>query len=31
VIERGYVASGKISEQDLDRVLDVLSMTRPAE
>jgi fumarate hydratase class II len=31
VIERGYVASGKISEEDLDRVLDVLSMTRPAE
>ena len=27
VIERGYVASGKISEEDLDRVLDVLSMT----
>ena len=31
VIERGYVAEGKISEEDLDRVLDVLSMTRPAE
>jgi len=31
VIERGYVADGKISEEDLDRVLDVLSMTRPAE
>jgi fumarate hydratase class II len=31
VIERGYVADGKISEADLDRVLDVLSMTRPAE
>jgi fumarate hydratase class II len=31
VIERGYVAAGKISEEDLDRVLDVLSMTRPAE
>jgi fumarate hydratase class II len=31
VIERGYVAEGKISEADLDRVLDVLSMTRPAE
>ncbi|MDQ1543898.1 MAG: fumarate hydratase, class [Actinomycetota bacterium] len=29
VIERGYVEQGKISEADLDRVLDVLSMTRP--
>jgi fumarate hydratase, class II len=29
VIERGHVASGAISEEDLDRVLDVLSMTRP--
>jgi fumarate hydratase class II len=29
VIERGYVDQGKISEADLDRVLDVLSMTRP--
>jgi fumarate hydratase class II len=31
VIERGYVAEGKISEQDLDRALDVLSMTHPPE
>jgi fumarate hydratase class II len=30
VIERGHVASGAISEQQLDEVLDVLSMTRPA-
>jgi fumarate hydratase class II len=29
VIERGYVAEGKISEEELDRVLDVLAMTRP--
>ncbi|MFL6238755.1 MAG: class II fumarate hydratase [Actinomycetes bacterium] len=29
VLERGYVDQGKISEADLDRVLDVLSMTRP--
>jgi fumarate hydratase class II len=29
VIERGHVESGKISESDLDRVLDVLAMTRP--
>jgi fumarate hydratase class II len=29
VLERGYVADGKISEADLDRVLDVLAMTRP--
>ena len=29
MIERGYVADGKISEQDLDRALDVLSMTHP--
>jgi fumarate hydratase class II len=29
VLERGYVDQGKLSEQDLDRVLDVLSMTRP--
>jgi fumarate hydratase class II len=29
VIERGYVAAGKISEEELDRVLDVLHMTRP--
>ena len=31
VIERGYVAAGKISEQDLDRALDVLAMTRPPQ
>jgi fumarate hydratase class II len=31
VIERGHVASGAISEQKLDEVLDVLSMTRPAQ
>ncbi|HET6210212.1 MAG TPA: class II fumarate hydratase [Jatrophihabitans sp.] len=31
VIERGHVESGAISEQKLDEVLDVLSMTRPAE
>jgi fumarate hydratase class II len=29
VIERGHVASGAIGEEDLDRILDVLSMTRP--
>jgi fumarate hydratase class II len=29
VIERGHVESGKISEEDLDRALDVLAMTRP--
>jgi fumarate hydratase class II len=29
VVERGHVP-GKISEAELDRVLDVLSMTRPA-
>jgi fumarate hydratase class II len=31
VIERGYVADGKISEDELDRVLDVLAMTRQPE
>ncbi|MGI8668089.1 MAG: class II fumarate hydratase [Jatrophihabitans sp.] len=31
VIERGHVASGTLTEQKLDEVLDVLSMTRPAE
>ncbi|HEX2193944.1 MAG TPA: class II fumarate hydratase [Candidatus Limnocylindria bacterium] len=31
VIERGHVAAGRISEEELDRVLDVTSMTRPAE
>jgi fumarate hydratase class II len=31
VIERGHVSSGAITEKKLDQVLDVLSMTRPAE
>src|SRR3954452_10154306 len=31
VIERGHVESGAITEQKLDEVLDVLSMTRPKE
>jgi fumarate hydratase class II len=31
VIERGHIESGAITEQKLDEVLDVLSMTRPAE
>ncbi|WP_265446157.1 class II fumarate hydratase [Flexivirga meconopsidis] len=31
VIERGHVKDGSISEADLDRVLDVLAMTRPQE
>ena len=31
VIERGHVASGAITEADLDRVLDVLAMTRQPE
>ena len=31
VIERGHVASGAITEDDLDRVLDVLAMTRQPE
>ena len=31
VIERGHVESGVITEQKLDEVLDVLSMTRPKE
>ena len=30
VIERGYVDRAQISIEDLDRVLDVLAMTRPA-
>ena len=30
VIERGHVQSGAITEDKLDEVLDVLSMTRPA-
>jgi fumarate hydratase, class II len=29
VIERGHVASGKISEQELENALDVLRMTHP--
>jgi len=31
VVERGHVDSGAITEEKLDQVLDVLSMTRPAE
>jgi fumarate hydratase, class II len=31
VIERGHVASGAITEEQLDKALDVLSMTRPGE
>jgi fumarate hydratase class II len=31
VVDRGHVASGKISEEELDELLDVLSMTRPKE
>jgi fumarate hydratase, class II len=30
VVARGYVASGKITEEQLDRALDVLAMARPA-
>jgi len=29
VLERGYVAQGKLTEQQLDEALDVLSMTHP--
>jgi fumarate hydratase class II len=29
VIERGHVASGAITEAQLDSALDVLAMTRP--
>jgi fumarate hydratase class II len=29
VVERGHVRDGRITEEELDRVLDVLSMTRP--
>jgi fumarate hydratase class II len=29
VIERGHVASGKLTEAQLDETLDVLRMTRP--
>jgi fumarate hydratase class II len=31
VIERGHVESGRISEPDLDRLLDVQGMTQPAD
>ncbi len=31
VIARGHVASGEITEDQLDRALDVLAMTRPAD
>jgi fumarate hydratase class II len=31
VLERGYVEQGKITVEQLDRALDVLSMTRPSE
>jgi len=30
VIERGYVADGKLTEAELDKALDVLAMTKPA-
>ena len=29
VIERGHVASGELTEEQLDQALDVLAMTRP--
>jgi fumarate hydratase class II len=31
VLERGYVDAGKITLEQLDRALDVLSMTHPPE
>ena len=31
VIERGHVDSGKVSPEELDRLLDVMRMTRPGE
>ncbi|HEY9292354.1 MAG TPA: class II fumarate hydratase [Microlunatus sp.] len=31
VIEKGFVADGKLTEEQLDAALDVLSMTRPAQ
>jgi fumarate hydratase class II len=31
VLERGYVDDGKLTLEELDRALDVLSMTRPPE
>jgi hypothetical protein len=30
VIERGHVESGKLSLEDMDRLLDVMGMTRPS-
>ena len=30
VLERGYIADGKLTEAELDKALDVLAMTRPA-
>jgi fumarate hydratase, class II len=30
VVESGYISAGKLTEQQLDEALDVLSMTRPA-
>ncbi|HLZ38042.1 MAG TPA: class II fumarate hydratase [Mycobacteriales bacterium] len=30
VVERGHVAAGRVSEEQLDAALDVLAMTRPA-
>jgi fumarate hydratase class II len=29
VLERGHVAEGRLTEQQLDEALDVLRMTRP--
>jgi fumarate hydratase, class II len=29
VVERGFVDQGKLTEQQLDEALDVLSMTHP--
>ena len=29
VIDRGHIAAGRITEEQLDEVLDVLRMTRP--
>jgi fumarate hydratase class II len=29
VVERGYVEQGKLTEEQLDAALDVLSMTHP--
>jgi len=29
VVERGYIAQGKLTEQQLDTALDVLRMTHP--